>query len=471
MYKVPVTILCIILILYLFWVDRKNKEGVSNAIWIPFISLLFAQSREFSFWLYYWFHIGFYSESLVEGNLIDRIFSSILLIAGISVLINRRLNWAAIFKNNSIIWVYFIYGFVSIIWSDYPFVSLKRFIKTSGTIVMALIILTEARPFIALGAIMRRLAFILLPLSVLFIWYYPDLGKGYHSYSGTQWFTGVTSTKNGLGALCLAYGIYFSWNLLFGRSSDGKLGQRLHLSIYIIILPMIVWLLHKANSATSLSCIIIAVSILIVARQRFIAQAPLRIMIICLGCIIIYGMLELLFDLKNTVITMLGRRPDLTTRIPMWDDLLSMVKHPLIGCGYESFWLGERLTFVQERWGKLVQAHNGYLETYLNLGGIGLSLLILWILSGFKKIANYLPVDYLPAVIRFCLLVVVCFYNYTEATFYGTGMTWLLFLLATLDISGQNREMNLPAATARYLDGPATLSSSSQATGNLTQRD
>ena len=44
---------------------------------------------------------------------------------------------------------------------------------------MVLVILTEKRPYEAVGVILRRLAFLLLPLSVLFIRYYPDLGREY----------------------------------------------------------------------------------------------------------------------------------------------------------------------------------------------------------------------------------------------------------------------------------------------------
>ena len=284
-------------------------------------------------------------------------------------------------------WIYFLFALVSITWSDFPFVALKRLIKTSGTIIMALIILTEEKPFAALGFIIRRLSFIFLPLSIIFIKYYPDLGRFYHHWSGTQWFTGVAADKNGLGQICLYATIYFAWDLLFGRRSDGKLGQRMHASLYLLILlPMLVWLFYLVDSATSLSCMIVFVVILIIARIPAVARSPYRIMFICLGCVIIYGALELAFDLKNTVITMLGRRPDLTTRVPMWEDLLSMVENPLIGFGNESFWLGDRLIYLKEHWGDLNQAHNGYLETYLNIGGIGLCLLITWILSGFKKI-------------------------------------------------------------------------------------
>jgi O-antigen ligase len=259
----------------------------------------------------------------------------------------------------------------------------------------------------------------------------------YHSFSGTQMFTGIASHKNGLGGICLISGIYYSWVLLFRRWGDGYLGQRLNFLIYIIIIPMIIWLLDKANSATSLTCMVVALGLFIVSRQPAVARKPLSIMVICLGCIIIFEIMEFAFDFTNTVIIALGRRPDLTTRVPMWADLLSMVKNPVIGFGNESFWLGERLIIIQQRWGKLVQAHNGYLETYLNLGGIGLFLLVTMILTGLKKVSNSLSKDYPVAVLRLLFIVIVALYNFTEASFYGQSTLWTLFFIGILGMPEQ----------------------------------
>lgn len=438
--KLPATLITVALVCYLFWIDRKNKDTVSHAIWIPFILMFFNGSRPLSFWLDYWFHLGFYSQSATaSGNLIELSFNTILIVAAAIVLHRRKLNWSGVFRDNTFICLYFVFGTASIFWSDNPFVSFKRFVKTWGTAVIVLVILTEERPYIALGTILRRLSFIFLPFSVLFIKYYPTLGRTYHNWAGSQMFTGVSDGKNGLGTICLITGIYYAWNLLFGRLSAETLGHRLHRSVYIILLPILAWLFYKANSATSLVCMVVAAGILVFGRQRPAVRAPRSILYVSIGSIVLYFVLEMAFDLQNSIISLLGRRPDLTTRVPMWRELISMVSNPLIGFGFESFWLGRRLAVVQERWGTIVQAHNGYIETYLNLGYIGVFLLVLWILAGFKKAVNNLTISYLPAMLTFSLLVVICLYNYTEATFYGKASMWVLFLMTTINLSSQNR--------------------------------
>lgn len=421
----------ILLILYLFWMDRNKNEGVSRAIWIPFIWMLPSASHEFSFWISYFFNIGSSSGSIIEGNPYDRVVQTVLIAAGVIVLIKRRLNWNVLFTQNGWIWLYFIFGAISFFWSDYPFVSLKRWIKAMGNVIMVLVILTEERPYEAIGVILRWLAFLLLPLSVLLIKYYPDLGRSYHM--GQPMYRGVTCGKNGLGQICMLFSIYFSWNLLLNRREGVESGRRLHFSIYLIILPMIAWLLYTANSATSLACTVVAVGLFVVARQPAVAREPRRILTLCIACVVLFGIMEFFFDVKDTIITMLGRRPDLTTRVPMWEDLLGMVKNPIVGCGYESFWLGDRRQYMYENWKITGQAHNGYLEMYLNLGLIGLFFLVGWILSGLRKVSRYLVIDYPAAMLRLCFIAVVVLYNWTEAQFYGNTNMWLLFFLGVMD--------------------------------------
>lgn len=418
--------------------DRKKIEGVSKAIWIPLIWMFFSASRYVSQWL----NLEAPADTMdtmdiyLEGNPVNAASFLILIVAGIIVLLRRRLNWGELLTKNPWIWLYFVFGAISFLWSDYPFVSFKRWIKASGTLIMALVVLTEVRPYMAIGVILKRLAFILVPLSVLFIKYYPELGRVYHR--GQPLYTGVGGGKNALGALCLISGIYFSWNLLFGRKSKNETSQYLHYSIYLIIIPMIVWLLHMANSVTSLVCLVFAIFLFLTARNPVFARNPHKIIIFIVAGAVIFGMMELAFGIKDNIFIMLGRRTNLTNRTDIWEYLLGMAKNPIIGVGYESFWLGERLNIIQERWGPIVQAHSGYLEMYLNLGIIGVFFIICWIFSGLISVNRHPNNDYPAAMLRLCFILVVALYNFTEATYYGVSSMWILFFIGILNIPGQS---------------------------------
>ncbi|MGO9215254.1 MAG: hypothetical protein ACLP9S_15395, partial [Syntrophales bacterium] len=226
-----------------------------------------------------------------EGNLIERVYLYGMMAAGTLVLIKRRLNWQELLTKNALIWLFLIFALLSVSWSDYPFVSFKRWVKSLGTVIMALVILTEERPYEAIGVILRRTAYLLLPLSVLFIKYYPSLGRTFHGH-GAAIYRGVSEYKNGLGFLCLIPCIYFAWNLLLNKWQAPESEQRLHFSSYFIIIPVIAWLLYKSNSATTLACLVISILLLITARQHVFAQNPRMLLFIGTACIVIYGIFE-----------------------------------------------------------------------------------------------------------------------------------------------------------------------------------
>jgi exopolysaccharide production protein ExoQ len=422
-------LICIIFILYLFWADLKEIDGPSNALWIPLIWMFLSGSRYVSQWLE--LRSSFEPQArYLDGSPVDRAVFMILIVAGVCVLFRRRLKWTELFIKNNWIWLYFLFGLISIIWSDYPFVSFKRWVKALGNVVMALIILTEQRPYVAIGAILRRLAFLWVPLSVILIKYYPDLGRTYHRWSYEPMFIGVATQKNELGQICLISGIYFFWSLLLKKKEEVKRDRRQTFIVSIVFLSMIVWLLYLANSATSLACLISSTGILLISSQASMVKQPQRILTLVISAAAIFGVLDLLFGVKDIVIVMLGRSVDLTTRVPMWEGLLEMANNPVLGAGFESFWLGDRIKLLWEKYGPLIQAHNGYLEIYLNLGIIGLAILIGAILSGLFKIRKDLVNDYRNAMLIFCLIIVVAIYNWTEATFYGVSNMWLLLLLS-----------------------------------------
>ena len=78
--------LCFIVVAGLLWADTRRKAEVSSALWIPLIWMMILGSRLVSQWL----DAGSLSSSLEEGNPVDAVVFSLLIGAGVSVLIRRR---------------------------------------------------------------------------------------------------------------------------------------------------------------------------------------------------------------------------------------------------------------------------------------------------------------------------------------------------------------------------------------------
>ncbi len=140
--------------------------------------LLIACSRPVSAWLTFQVP-GTATDEYIDGSPLDRNVLIFLLVLALYVLSKRTRQVRAIIVANPQIVLYFSYCLISLLWSDYPFVVFKRWIRSLGDVSMMLVIITERDWVDALKWVLTRLSFILVPLSILFIRFYPALGRAY----------------------------------------------------------------------------------------------------------------------------------------------------------------------------------------------------------------------------------------------------------------------------------------------------
>jgi exopolysaccharide production protein ExoQ len=431
--RYPATLVCILFIFYLFWMDRQKSDRPSKALWVPLVWMFLAGSRYASSWLQL-SGSALSVSAYDEGSPVDRAVFFSRIAAGVVILDRIKIDWGRVLSQNNWIWLYFLYCGVSIIWADDSFVSFKRFVKDLGNPIMVLVILTEARPYEAMGVVLRRLAFLLLPLSLLFVRFYPDLGRAY-TVDGHAMYTGVGHQKNDLGFMCLVSGIYFSWNLLLNQKEGLKLVAKRSV-VDLVFLGMVAYLLHMSQSSTSLACLVVSVSLLLISRTKLMARKPSRIITLLAVIVPLFIVLDATLDVRDVVFGLLGRDATLTNRVSVWGVVKGLEANPIIGAGFMSFWTGDRMaTLWSEIGAGINQAHNGYLEQYLNLGYIGVAFIGAILLSGLLKVRRYLNVDYPAAMLRLCFIVTAVLYNYTEASFYGISNMWLLTLFGIIEVA------------------------------------
>lgn len=432
------TLVCVLFMVYLFWMDLRRSDGRSKALWVPLTWMFLAGSR----WVSSWLNLGptFASASdYAEGSPVDRAVFLALIVAGVLILARRRIDWERLLVGNKWIVLYLLYCLASIVWSDEPIILVKRWVKDLGNPIMVLVILTERRPYEAVGVVLRRLAFLLLPLSVLFIRYYPELARTYHP-DGSVMFTGVGHQKNDLGLMCLIAGIYLSWEFLRRRPKASGFARQEKM-VAIALIGMLAWLLHMSDSQTSFVCLAVAVLLLLLARTPFMARRPASILgVLCFAVLAIWFLEETL-HVKEFALRLLGRDPTLTNRTEVWQTLRGLQVNPIVGAGFMSFWAGMRLDMAWRLLGSGInQAHNGYLEQYLNLGYIGVAFIVVIMLSGLLKIRRHLSVDPAEGMLRLCFIVTAALYNTTEASFYGMSNMWILLLLGCIEVPRRRQQ-------------------------------
>src|ERR1700723_1071334 len=189
----------------LFWLDRNSEAKTSKALWLPVIWLWIAGSRpvpegESG-------GTGSTAGQLMDGSPMDRNIYIFLLVLAIFVLVGRSAAVLKLLQENFPLALFMFYCAISIFWSDYPDVAFKRWIKSLGDYAMIFIVLTDKDRITAIKRVFARVSFVLIPLSVLLIKYYPALGRKYATnWDSTVFFTGVTTDKNMLGVGYLIFG-------------------------------------------------------------------------------------------------------------------------------------------------------------------------------------------------------------------------------------------------------------------------
>jgi exopolysaccharide production protein ExoQ len=140
------------------------------------------------------------------------------------------------------------------------------------------------------------------------------------------------------------------------------------------------------------------------------------------------------FSLDKKLIGLLGRDLTLTGRTDIWHLVIDQHTNPLIGVGFSSFWMGSRGEVLQ---GKLHyplnEAHNGYLETYLNAGSVGVILLLILLVSSAAAIRKQVVLGSEWAAFRLAVLLSVLVYNITEAAFDRLNLVWFALLVVIVE--------------------------------------
>jgi O-antigen ligase len=419
-------------ILGLFWLDRDRRGKVSYALSIPLLWLLTEESRAVSGW----FETETASASpdqYLDGSPVDRVFYLILLSAGIVVLLTRYKRLSEILRRNLPILLFFGYCALSIFWSDYPEVSFKRWTKAIADLVMILVVLTEVNQLAAIKRLLAWTAFILVPLSILFIKYYPDLGRGYLPWVWTPVNVGVTTNKNTLGMVTMILGFGSLWRFLqeFTLNKGKRRRWTKPMFAHAAILVMVAWLLWAANSATSLSCFVMGSALMIATSIFRFARGPKAIHMM-VALMLIGSFTALFLDLGSGLVETLGRDPTLTGRTEIWKLVLPMVPNQFLGAGFESFWLGKRLEKIWSiYWWHPNEAHNGYFEVYLNLGAVGIACLGLLIVTGYRRVVAAVQRNSSNSI-WLVYLVTALTYNFTEAGFRILHPVWFFFLFSAI---------------------------------------
>jgi exopolysaccharide production protein ExoQ len=432
------TFVFVVGIIGLFLLDRDRKVRVSKAIYMPMIYLWIASSRSLTEWLAILQTgrppaLGDQAEMYANGEPLDRAVLSGLMVLATVVLL-RRGRLGVLVRANLPIILFFLYGAVSALWSDFPDITIRRWFRAAGCLLMMMVVLSERDRDAAMKRLFVWAGFLLIPLSVLLIKYYPAIGRRYIVEDISTWVMspiGVTTHKNTLGEICQIFGLAFVCHFL-AAYRDRQLPHRTcHLIAHGVALAMVAWLFNQANSVTALSSFLLGTAFLIATSTRIIVRKRWLVHPL-LAVLLIVPFATLFLGIGQGALSAMGRNPTLTGRTEIWALVINLVHNPVLGTGFESFWLGSRLEAMQRHMAGLNESHNGFLEIYISLGWIGVLFLAVMIVTGYRNMIASFRRNPNEGSFRLVLFLAVIVSSFTEAAFRTLGLCWIAFLLATM---------------------------------------
>ena len=207
---------------------------------------------------------------------------------------------------------------------------------------------------------------------------------------------------------------------------------------YVLLVTLMLIQLHAVSSFVVLACYLATLAFLRLARV-----IGRRLSLALFTSITIVGTLLATFTVAYLpdILRAMGRDPTLTGRTTIWAVLLeSMMKRPLLGYGFYSFWQGlngESAAVIHATNWTFGYAHNGYIEIFLQLGLVGGLIFLCTLMNAAKDAWRCFRLDRSGKFDWFVgLFVVTLVYNIDEATvFWPNDLTSILYIVTCCGLS------------------------------------
>jgi O-antigen ligase len=430
--------------------DCIRRKSVSSAVWIPTLLLLILASRPVSLWLGGGKgNIGTMGNEQAV-NPVDQLFNLFILLSSVVIATVRGFKWGKLVRSNSAIMLFYLYFAISVAWSGDPIGSFKRIVKDFGLLAVIGVIATEKDRLQAMRAVFLRCAYVLIPLSVVFIKYFPEYSRAY-TIAGDITITGVTTQKNSLGEIVLVFTIFIVWDYLETRRKATSSRRNQFPWDRIALLVMGAYLLQISQSKTALLCTL--TSVFLISRWGWLVSRPINRAVLA-GALSLPLLLFCSQQFSAVIapfIEALGRNMTFTGRTNIWEHINLSTVNPVIGAGYWNFWGGPGGYAISKAMDTIVpNAHCGYVDIYIDGGFLGLGMLFFMLTTCGNRIVKYLrDLDdadrYLR--VRLATLVASIIYNLSESTFFRLGPIWFTTLLMLVDLPMTNKIANTAVRT------------------------
>lgn len=326
------------------------------------------------------------------------------------------------------IWILITLAISSFLWSYAPSVTRTRIIALIGTTLFGLYL--ASRYSLKQQLRMVGLTFgLVVFLSILFIGGLPRYGIMGGVHAGA--FRGIFSHKNVFGKMIVIAITVFG--LMSTRSTQKRFPWLAGMGISFALLL----LARSTSSLVNLMNLVMTFMTLNILRWRSEAMIAMLCATTAIGgCTTLWLQANL-----DRVLGTFGKDASLTGRGDMWPYILDKVwERPWLGYGYGAFWLGanSEAAYVWRavHW-EPPNAHNGWLDMWLQLGLVGLIPCVVGVLLALARAIAWArhcktPEGLWPGI----FMVYVVLANLTETSFMvQNDIFWVLYVAIVLSLS------------------------------------
>lgn len=347
-----------------------------------------------------------------------------------AVFIVKKLNTCVlILRNNIWIVLLLVVALLSTYWSFSPELTFRKSIALIGSSLFGLFIVA----YYPLEKIIRLLLITLglcIGASFFFVFFLPQLGIHHDVIHDGAW-RGAFIHKNTL-ARAMVLGAVLSLFLFFSKG-----GNKLVSLLYMILCLVLVIFSQAKTALIVLTIVIISIPVVYFLRVNF------KLLLAGLGYLSIICTIVIYWAYRQwePLMASLDKDPTMTGRTELWRLIWLEISEKIwLGYGYSSFWLGWQgpsADIWQQTGWHPVQAHNGFLNLWLQLGAVGMFLLIVLIVRYIYQAVTMLRHSKEAApLFPLIFLLYMILYNVTESDILiPNTLYWSLFMIFSFYLS------------------------------------
>jgi exopolysaccharide production protein ExoQ len=328
------------------------------------------------------------------------------------------------------LFAYLAFAGASVLWAFSPEHSSVRYLQQMMIVIsIVLPVLLAARTVDMMRALFLCFGFSLI-LNLLCVFGGSATVVSYGSQLVNIGYQGYFNGKNYLGE-CAAVALLLSIHEMLHR------GWRRAFGAVVALIAILLVFLSDSKTAFGLALICPFLAALTLLARKVTRISVAIILLTIPFCFILFSEITH-SSLFSRISYILYHDSTLTGRTIIWDFAESEIEmRPLSGWGYQSFWLVPNSPSLEgPGWVKMMpNAHNGYYDTMLETGYVGLALLLIFILVTLHAVGRVADRDPRRARAVLSLALFIILYNFFESLWMrGFEFLWVVFLILVADI-------------------------------------